>query len=242
MLLRAAKSLQPLLDRCVFVGGSVVGLVIDGPARRATKDVDLVAAACTVVDYEHDVARTMRDEGWSEDSSESAPLCRWVHPEAGIADVMSPDPAVFGFSNRWFAGTLRTAVWVDLEPGLRIRVATLPYFLATKVEAFASRGKDDWMASHDLEDLLTVASMRGDCVDAVAAADRDVRAFLISTFATWTHPGGPRGDRLAMPSLPGPLVLYAQYHFDGDATGIALADVALGRLHSIGKLEEPPPP
>lgn len=242
MLLRAARSLGPLLERSVFVGGSVIGLVIDGPARRATKDVDLVAPARTVVDYEHDVAHALRNHGWSADSSEGAPLCRWVHPDAGIADVMSPDPAVFGFTNRWFDGALRTAIWVELEPGLRIRLAALPYFLATKVEAFTSRGRGDWMASHDLEDLLTVAAKRVDCVAAVDAADDDVRDFLIETFCAWTEPGSRLPARLPVRlQSPGPLVVHAQYHFDGDAAGIALADLALRRLHDIGNLPRKAP-
>jgi len=36
-------------------------------------------------------------------------------------------------------------------------------------------------------------------------------------------------------------VVHAQYHFDGDAAGIALADLALRRLHDIGNLPRKAP-
>jgi hypothetical protein len=39
---------------------------------------------------------------------------------------------------------------------LEIRVVTAPYFLATKIEAFRGRGRGDFLASHDLEDLIFV--------------------------------------------------------------------------------------
>jgi hypothetical protein len=43
-----------------------------------------------------------------------------------------------------------------LEPSLRIRVITAPFFLATKLDAFHGRGKGDHFASRDLEDALSV--------------------------------------------------------------------------------------
>jgi hypothetical protein len=238
MLVRAARELGPLLDTCVFVGGSVIGVITGGSARRATKDVDLVAPATSVSEYETDVAQPMRREGWSEDSSEGAPRCRWVHRSAGIADVMSLSVDMFGFNARWLQGVVESAERVELEPGLTIRVASLPYFLATKVEAFQDRGENDWQASPDLEDILTVVAGRADSVQVVDDAEEDVRAFLIETFSKWASAGGLLGTTLGSRlGGPGPLVIHAQSHFDGDATGAALADLAVQRLDGIGRLQ-----
>jgi hypothetical protein len=33
-------------------------------------------------------------------------------------------------------------------------MVTAPYFLATKIEAFYGRGKKDFLASHDMEDII----------------------------------------------------------------------------------------
>jgi hypothetical protein len=49
---------------------------------------------------------------------------------------------------------------VRLDAGTVIRSITAPYFLATKLEAFQSRGKGDVFASHDLEDVIAVIDGR----------------------------------------------------------------------------------
>lgn len=43
-----------------------------------------------------------------------------------------------------------------LPGGTKINILTLPYYLASKVEAFISRGKEDLVMSHDLEDVFMV--------------------------------------------------------------------------------------
>src|ERR1051326_9018003 len=52
--------------------------------------------------------------------------------------------------NIWYKPALDSAVIHELEPGLRVRVVTSVYFCATKLEAFAGRGKNDYQSSHDL--------------------------------------------------------------------------------------------
>jgi len=64
----------------------------------------------------------------------------------------------------------------EIEPGLRVRVVTAPYFCATKLEAFRGRGKSDYLASHDLEDLITVVDGRPGILDELRAASGDVRS------------------------------------------------------------------
>jgi len=56
---------------------------------------------------------------------------------------------------------------LELEPNLRIRVVTAPYFIATKLEAFHGRGHEDFASSHDLEDILTVIDGREEIVDEI---------------------------------------------------------------------------
>jgi predicted nucleotidyltransferase len=69
----------------------------------------------------------------------------------------------------------------EIEMGLRIRVVTAPYFLATKLEAFRGRGKGDYANSHDLEDLLTVLDGREGIVHEVAEASV-VRLYIAEQF------------------------------------------------------------
>lgn len=55
---------------------------------------------------------------------------------------------------------------------------TAPVFLATKLDAFNGRGNRDYIASHDLEDALSVIDGRPSVVEEVRASVEDLRAYL----------------------------------------------------------------
>lgn len=120
----------------------------------------------------------MRSLGFREDPEEDAPICRWLFPSAIKLDLMPTDPSILGFTNRWFADALRTAQPHKLPSGTRIRIVTAPYFLATKIEAFHSRGSGDYMGSTDIEDLVAVLHGREEIVEEVRAAEYEVRRYL----------------------------------------------------------------
>ena len=85
-------------------------------------------------------------------------------------DLMPENPDVLGFANRWYPYVVSTAQTVTLEEGLHIRLATAVAFVATKLEAFASRGQGDVLASHDLEDVLNIVDGRKELAREVAEA------------------------------------------------------------------------
>ena len=55
---------------------------------------------------------------------------------------------------------------------------TAPYFLATKIEAFKGRGRGDFLASHDLEDLIFVIDGRSAIVEEVQTEAILLREYL----------------------------------------------------------------
>jgi hypothetical protein len=59
-----------------------------------------------------------------------------------------------------------------------IRTITAPYFLVTKLEAFRSRGKEDYFASHDLEDFVAVVDGRSSLAAEVETASTDLRMYV----------------------------------------------------------------
>ena len=91
---------------------------------------------------------------------------------------MPLDERILGFSNRWYKTAIAAAQVHELDADLRIRVVTAPYFCATKIEAFRGRGKGDYLASHDLEDLITVVDGRPELVEELRSAPNDVRSYL----------------------------------------------------------------
>jgi hypothetical protein len=66
----------------------------------------------------------------------------------------------------------------ELKKGLKIRLVAPVYLCASKLEAFAGRGRNDFAGSRDLEDLIAVADGRAELAGEIRAADGDVRSYL----------------------------------------------------------------
>ena len=175
-----ARRIEPLLGEVVFVGGQVAELLITsrGATRvRPTTDVDIVVRASTRLGYA-EIEESLRSLGLRNDVREGAPICRWITPEDFALDVMPASGDVLGFTNQWYDAALAHASPFDLGGGLLILIPSAPVFLGTKWEAFASRGEWDFLASHDLEDVISVLAGRPEIVDEVAASSPALRAYL----------------------------------------------------------------
>ena len=149
----AISKLAPFLDEIVFVGGVILGLLITDKAAapiRGTDDVDVIAEITTYVDYIA-FSERLRKAQFTEDASEEPIACRW-HNDGLTLDVLPLSKDVLGYTNVWYEGALKNAMSFALPGGQSIRVITAPFFLGTKMEAFRGRGKNDFLASHDLED------------------------------------------------------------------------------------------
>ncbi len=183
-LRRIAVALGELREQLVFVGGSVAGLLLTDPLAasvRATTDVDAIANAGRVAF--HQLENALTKHGFVRDMT-SGVICRWVHRESGLLfDLMPVDDAVLGFTNPWYAYAVQTAESVEIAEGVLIRLLSAVAFVATKLEAFASRGKGDFLTSHDLEDVLNVVDGREQLVEEMAGAPVALRAFVARTFA-----------------------------------------------------------
>lgn len=179
MLVRAARQLGPLREEFVLVGGCAAGLLVTEPAAAPvlmTKDVDMVVEVGSYASYAR-LGRRLRKQGFHEDTEEGAPVCRW-RCEDLILDVLPTEESALGFGNRWYGAAMNHAASVELERGLRMAMITAPYFLGTKLEAFASRGKGDYGASHDLEDIIVVVDGREELVVEVAESGEELRGYL----------------------------------------------------------------
>lgn len=179
LLTSVARLLRPLLDDLVFVGGCTTALLITDPAAaevRPTYDVDSIAEITSYAEYAA-FSERLRQLGFMEDQSEGSPICRWAHGEIRL-DVMPTDERILGFSNRWYKSAMGSAQRVQLGNDLAIRVVTAPLFVGTKLEAFKGRGKNDYFASHDLEDVIAVIDGRPALLDEVQRAPQDLRQYI----------------------------------------------------------------
>lgn len=156
-LTAAADALRPLLPELVFVGGCVTGLLITDEAAgepRGTIDVDAIAEITSYAQYA-EFSDRLRGLGFNEDTSDGAPLCRWIQG-LSVLDVMPLDENILGFSNRWYKAAMEASITKKLRDDLEIRIVTAPYFAAIKLETFKGRGGGDFLGSHDLEDVVSV--------------------------------------------------------------------------------------
>jgi len=184
LLTDAARLLTPVLDELVFVGGSTTGLLISDEGAgdvRSTFDVDAITEITSYADYVI-FSERLRKLGFTEDTSEGAPLCRWLNGDTRL-DVMPLDENILGFSNRWYEAALGSAQEHELEPDLYIKAVSAPYFCATKIEAFRGRGAGDYRSSRDIEDLIAVVDGRAELVNELRSAPDDVRSYIAAAIS-----------------------------------------------------------
>lgn len=188
MVERVAQALDELCDELVFVGGCAAGLLCNSPNAsppRVTYDVDVVAQVAALAAY-HALEERFASRGFVRDMSPDAPICRWRLGEVEV-DLMPSDERILGFSNRWYPLALASASPLSLPSGRQIRLISAPAFLATKLEAFATRGQGDLMSSHDFEDIINVIEGRVGIEAEVAATKTELADYLASRFAEILH-------------------------------------------------------
>ncbi|QDU86623.1 hypothetical protein Pla163_37740 [Planctomycetes bacterium Pla163] len=197
-----AERLGGLLDEVVLVGGTAVGLLITDSAAesaRATYDVDVIVEAASYVEYARIEAR-LCSLGFVQPGRASDPICRWKHgekPDELTLDLMPLDENILGFSNPWYPSAFAHATPFELPSGRRLRHVDAPHFLATKLEAYAGRGQDDPLTSHDLEDLVRVVDGRPELLDEMRASRSDLRRAVGKNLAPVL------ADRYFVEALPG---------------------------------------
>lgn len=156
MIRLIAQALGELNNKAIYVGGATVPFYLPEiywSQSRPTEDVDVVMEI---------VGRTenwttdemLRSKGFKNDMSEGAPICRWIYQGLKV-DFMTADQNIFGFANSWYKEGMEKSIVIELAPS-KVRILSLPYFLATKLEAFKDRGDPDFMGSKDMEDIISL--------------------------------------------------------------------------------------
>ena len=184
MLEIVAEGFGDILDQVVFVGGAVASLYYENPASpsiRPTDDVDCVISVCTYTSYMTFLS-DLEGKGFKHDMSDDAsPICR-LHYKGVKVDVMSKGNNVLGFTNSWYDSGIENSTTSRLPSGREIRIFTLPYFLASKIEAFHSRGEGDIRCSHDIEDCIFILDGLKSLTFPTGDSAQKVREFLTSEF------------------------------------------------------------
>lgn len=175
---KIATALGPLNQRVVYVGGAVVSLYIDDPSAddvRPTKDLDITLEIASIGALEA-LRLELVNLGFIQ-SANDAVVCRFRYEDV-LVDVMATEPVGWAPGNRWFKKGFDLAYVYPLD-GLLIRLLPLPYFLATKFDAFFDRGIKDLYASHDFEDIVYLLNHTSDIAEQIVNSDILVKNYLM---------------------------------------------------------------
>jgi hypothetical protein len=132
------------------------------------------------------VEQSLADRGFAHLVGPGVPICRWRIGEI-IADVIPTEETILGFGNRWYSEVLRTAHRYNLPSGTAIRLTAPQYFIATKLEAFRTRGNRDARVSYDMEDIIAVLDGRSGIDEEIVTAAPAVRTFIAAEFRQLTQ-------------------------------------------------------
>lgn len=184
MLETVAKALgNDLCQQMVFVGGCSTAVLITDEITlqqvRATDDVDLIVGLTGTAQWMQ-LQETLSTKGFTV-SGDDEVICRMRLGTLKV-DFMPDDSNILGFSNRWYKEGICTAIKYALPSGRVIKHLTPPLFIATKLEAYNGRGRNDPLGSHDLEDIINVVDGRPALLDEVQAAPSEVRSYLSEQF------------------------------------------------------------
>jgi predicted nucleotidyltransferase len=172
-----AKGLQELRQKIIFVGGAVISLYTDDEAAeeiRPTADIDLTIQVTGYAGWVH-MQKRLGQLGFLPDPQGHS-ICSYLYHGISV-DVMPSEDGPFGPSNRWYKPGFDYLNEVVVNDEITVQILSAPYFLATKLEAFKSRG-GDYRTSHDFEDIVYVIDNRIHIVEEVRSADGMVKSFI----------------------------------------------------------------
>lgn len=187
LLEHAEELLRPLSRKVVFVGGASVSLHIEDQAAkvRATKDVDFVVESTSYAENSA-IEEELRQLAFTQDPLDDGPLCRW-HKEGLVLDMMPMDPTVMGFGeSQWFERGFKSAQTYTLPNNRVIHAFDALHLIAAKIEAYRERGKDDWLTSRDVEDIVTLLDGRSTLFNELGE-DGEVQTFIQQWFFSFSE-------------------------------------------------------
>jgi hypothetical protein len=175
------NALGELAPKTIFAGGAVVSLYADRPYddTRPTDDIDIVVE---LIDYHGYAAieEKLRKLGFINDI-ESNVICRYKI-NGIVVDVMPVSAAVLGFTNKWYAPGFKLAIDFEIDKQHTVKIFPVTYFIASKLEAFKNRGKNDGRTSSDFEDIVFVLNNRNTIWKELLEADKAVKQYLKDEF------------------------------------------------------------
>ena len=174
-------ALGELCKDVIFVGGATVSLYADRASGeiRPTDDVNILIETLDYKGYAI-IEERLRAKGFVNDV-ESGVICRYI-VNGIIVDVMPMSEEILGFANKWYHEGFSTSIKVEIDEDYQIRIFKPEHFIATKLEAFKSRGANDGRMSSDFENIIYVLNNRSTIWDEFQNSSLGVKEYLKKEF------------------------------------------------------------
>lgn len=171
---RVARSLGGVNEQLVYIGASVLPLLVDITDRfavpRVTKDVDAVAGTASYTARGR-LEEALRARGFLHHVGSHAG--RWISPAGEIFDLSFAGDHLGGTGAAVDALAIATAVLLPGDPS--VRHVSAVGFLSMKAAAFSDRGRSAPHASKDIADIAVLLAGRPQLLSEVSAANENVR-------------------------------------------------------------------
>lgn len=174
---KVANALGELNNDVIYVGGAIVSFYItdmgaDQP--RPTKDIDISVQISTYSEMDR-LREQLATKGIYPASDQNV-MYRYEFEDV-LIDFITYEATLLGPTNSWLKPGFPLAY--EVQAGDKtIKILPVSYFLATKFEAFKSRGKNDPFMSHDFEDIIYVLDNNIEVVENIKSADDNLKNFM----------------------------------------------------------------
>lgn len=174
---KVAIALEEINTNVIYVGGAIVSFYItdEGAEQpRPTKDIDISVQISTYAEMEK-LREKLATKGIFP-AIEQNVLYRYEYDDI-LIDFIPYETTALGPTNSWLKPGFQYAY--EEKAGLKtIKLLPVSYFLASKFEAFQSRGKNDPYMSHDFEDIIYVLDNNIEVVCEIAKSQSAVINFM----------------------------------------------------------------
>jgi len=99
-----------------------------------------------------------------------------------VVDIMPTENVAMGFKNRWYPEGFKNSIEYPIAENKFVKILAAPYLIATKLEAFKTRGRNNGIISKDFEDIVYVLENRDVIWDEFRQANADVKNYLKEEF------------------------------------------------------------
>jgi predicted nucleotidyltransferase len=115
---------------------------------------------------------------------EDAPICRKLYKGIKV-DFMPTEENILQFTNKWYKEGFKYAQFYAISDKTNIKILPVPYFIATKLEAFFSPFRKynlDLYASHDFEDIVYILDNCDTIIQHIEQSDKTVKVYIQQQF------------------------------------------------------------